>query len=182
MNAIALAVEPLRAAAVEAATLKAREFLTRVSETLVKNDGDLNNFAPYPNGNMMRKDYVAALNYRKALESVTKHDEARYELEGIFSGRPRGPYYRRMDFDVSARFVKNAQEDASSQFDAYIAKLNAKIGEVKTATLEGNFVWSYSIITVTKEDGSVENWKTQMILNVSVLGKLFNQFPTRKVK
>jgi hypothetical protein len=34
---------------------------------------------------------------------------------------------------------------------------------------------------VTK-GGTVERWKTQQIVNVSRLGKLFNQWPTRQLQ
>ena len=43
-------------------------------------------------------------------------------------------------------------------------------------------MWGYSVLTVTKEDGSVERWKTQQIMNISVLGLLFAQWPSRKMK
>lgn len=95
--------------------------------------------------------------------------------------------YKAPDFvDVTdervARYVKTAREDAAAQYEAFVAKLTVKIGAVETATLAGRGVWSHSILTVTKSDGARENWKTQMILNVSGLGKVFNQWPTRKVK
>jgi hypothetical protein len=34
---------------------------------------------------------------------------------------------------------------------------------------------------VTTQEGEDQVWRTQMIVNVSVLGKLFNQWPTRQV-
>lgn len=61
-------------------------------------------------------------------------------------------------------------------------KLEMKIGEHLTATLEGNHVWGDSFITVEKANGENERWRTHTILNVSKLGLYFNQFPTRKIK
>jgi len=81
-----------------------------------------------------------------------------------------------------ARFIKSACENAAFQYDAFIAKLDKKIGEAVSAELSGNHVWSFSVLTVEKADGSIEHWKTQMIINFSKLGKMFNQFPTRKIK
>lgn len=80
------------------------------------------------------------------------------------------------------KFVKEAEEDAAKEYDLFVAKLEEKIGACVSAELAGNHVWSHSILTVTKQDGTGERWKTQMILNVSKYGKVFNQFPTRKVK
>ena len=87
----------------------------------------------------------------------------------------------KMDREEIARFIKNSKEEAAAQYDAFVAKLIRKIGVVETAELTGNHVWSYSYLNVTKADGTKESWKTQMIVNVSKLGKLFNQWPTRKV-
>ncbi|MNE44768.1 hypothetical protein D3C80_1390130 [compost metagenome] len=104
--------------------------------------------------------------------------------EGAYVGSRsmRDPDPARMSPNGCALFVKQAQENASAQYDAFIAKLEAKIGEVTAAILSGEHVWGHSILTVTKADGTTEKWKTQMIVNVSVLGNLFNQWPTRKVK
>jgi len=96
--------------------------------------------------------------------------------------RNNDPEIIRISDDLVARFIKIAKEDAAIQYDEFVAKLVIKIGKVTDATLFGNHVWSFSILTVTKEDGSIEKWKTQMIVNISKLGKLFNQWPTRKMK
>ena len=34
----------------------------------------------------------------------------------------------------------------------------------------------------THADGTTHQWRTEMIINVSKLGALFNQWPTRKLK
>lgn len=83
---------------------------------------------------------------------------------------------------AESRFIERAKEDAAAQYDKFVAKLESKIGAVKSAQLEGNHIWGYSFLTVEKADGEREIWKTQMIVNCSKLGNLFNQFPTRKVK
>jgi hypothetical protein len=68
------------------------------------------------------------------------------------------------------------------QYTAFIQKLEGKVGAHTAAALDGSHVWGFSILTVTKADGTVEKWKTEQIINVSVLGKVFNQWPSRKVK
>ena len=80
-----------------------------------------------------------------------------------------------------AKFVDDTMRDAAAQYDAFIAKLIRKIGDFDSATLTGSHVWGYSILTVTK-GAATERWGTRQIVNQSVLGKLFNQWPSRKIK
>lgn len=176
---IALAVEPLREAAMERAAQEARKVLIRVSDALVEHGYDARKAAPFPKSNASSFDYVQGKAWRSLVYTCSKNDNEAYNN---YESNPKNPDYRKMDFDTSLKFVENAKIDASKEFDAFVAKMEDKIGEVKSAELKGSFVWGYSVMTVTKEDGSKENWKTQMIINVSKLGKLFNQFPTRKIK
>jgi hypothetical protein len=78
-------------------------------------------------------------------------------------------------------FIKEARRNAAHQYESFICKLEDKIGSHSAATLDGSHVWGYSILTVTTPEG-VQRWKTQTIINMSKLDKLFNQYPTRKVK
>lgn len=174
---IAQAIEPLRQAAIDNATQKARAFLIKVSDALAANDGDARKAAPYPHG--MDSNYMAKKGWHNQVIMCSKDDN---KARNNYAAVPKNPDYRKMDFEVSKRFVEKFQQEASIEFDSYVAKLKEKIGEVTSAQVSGDFVWSHSILTVTKEDGSVEKWKTQMIINVSKHGKLFNQFPTRKMK
>ena len=91
------------------------------------------------------------------------------------------PDFRAMDDKRISYFIDQAKLDAAAQYDAFVAKLCKKIGQVAAAELDGNHVWNYSILTVETGIGE-EKYKTQMIVNVSKHGKLFNQWPTRKVK
>jgi uncharacterized protein YfeS len=94
------------------------------------------------------------------------------------------PVFFRPQEDINAELRKEAEEITNHDFDSYATKLAKKIDlHIISARLEGQ-LWSYSYLTVTVDvNGEEENqvWKTQMILNVSCLGKLFNQWPTRKV-
>ena len=62
----------------------------------------------------------------------------------------------------------------------YVAKLTEKVGACDAAAVTGE-LWQESLLVVRKGE-TVERWKTQQILNFSVYGKAFNQWPTRKVK
>ena len=177
-NLIAVAVEPLREAAMDRAAQKAKETLLDISFKLAAANGDRDAFAPFPKStNESSKSWTEKKGWYTLVRTCTKTNWP------SASKSSKDPDLAIMDFDVSFRFVENARKDASAQYDSFIAKLTEKVGAgVVSAELHGNHVWGYSILKVTKEDGSTENWKTQMIINVSKLGNLFNQFPTRKVK
>lgn len=174
MNPIETAVLPLKAAAIERARARAVEIIETMREQLAAVDFDLNKAAPYPNSGIGRPAYQAAMSRRQMFQRVFRPTQCSRKMSD-----PDTVYLNEECRDL---FIQHAGENAAFEYDAFVAKLNAKIGEVVAAELEGNHVWGHSILRVTKADGSKENWKTQMIINVSKLGKLFNQFPTRKVK
>lgn len=174
MNVIEAAVNPLKADAMNRAEKVARETIARVAAKLVAAGNDLKIAAPYPNSSLGRNEYMAKYATYKLYRSLCT-----WRKSGIGMHEPE---MADMDSEKEAKFIEEAREDAAFQYDAFVAKLNKKIGPAKVARLEGNHVWSSSRLHVTKDDGTKEIWKTQMIINVSKLGKLFNQFPTRKVK
>jgi hypothetical protein len=175
VSPIETVVLPLKTAAIERAEQEANNLVKRCKEKLKEAGYDLGIVAPYPeSNNCSPQAYQIAMSKRRTFELLVKH------VSG--SRRANDPEIVEIDYNAVKRFIKNTKEDAASQYDAFVVKLIIKIGEVTTAKLEGDHVWSYSILTVTKADGTTENWKTQMIVNVSKLGKLFNQWPTRKVK
>lgn len=174
MNPIETAVNPLRIEAVDRARSSAEQMIRQMTEVLEAVGYDLNKAAPYPKTTIGRAAYMVAMSRRSMFKHVfvpakptRKFDEPDLVVFSDAAGD---------------RFIESAGQDAAVQYDAFVAKLNAKIGEVVDAELVGNHVWGYSKLYVTKEDGTKECWKTQMIINVSKLGKVFNQFPTRKVK
>lgn len=174
-NPIAVAVAPLKEDAMNAAEAYALRVVDKVREELAAARNDLNIAAPYPNSSRVsRVEYHVMHAKRSLFLSLTK--------EPVPSYRPHGPKIVEMNEVRIPRFIQEAREEAAASYDAFVAKLIAKIGAVETATLSGRGVWSHSIVAVVKTDGSKENWKTQQILNVSSLGKVFNQWPTRKVK
>jgi hypothetical protein len=78
------------------------------------------------------------------------------------------------------RLCDEAGDEAAASFDAYVAKLTAKVGQCDHASVDG-WLWQSSILRVVK-GATVERWNTQQILNFSVYGKAFNQWPTRLLK
>ena len=174
MNPIETAVSPLKAEAIARAEKRATQMIEQMVEQLKAVDYDLNKVAPIPNSGIGRPAYMAAQSKRNMFLCVFRsvHCSRRLDM----------PFTVALNEECAARFVAQAGENAAFEYDAFVAKLNAKIGEAETAHIVGNHVWSSSYLYVTKADGTKECWKTQMIINVSKLGKLFNQFPTRKVK
>jgi hypothetical protein len=180
-NKIELAVMPLKEAAVARAEQEAREMVVRCTTKLAAANFDLSIVAPYPTSRLGYptsrlgvNEYHMAMGKRSMYLHIVKH------VSG--SRRHNDPEIVTICPESVERFIKNTKEDAAMQYDEFVSKLVAKIGKVTDASLFGNHVWSFSLLTVTKEDGTKEVWKTQMIVNVSKLGKLFNQWPTRKVK
>lgn len=173
MNVIAKAVEPQRAIAIERAIGFAKQSLDAMKSKLEAAEWNLDLVAPYPKSGMGRPAYVAAKSLRTRYEMVTRSTGSRIRL-----GDPTIVVWAQ---DKADRFIEAARDASNAEFDAYIVKLTMKVGEATDAQLTGS-LWSYSILTVTKPDGATERWSTQQILNVSSLGKVFNQWPTRKVK
>lgn len=170
------AVEPLRDAAVQRARQEARGRIDRIKQHLSECGWDLDQAAPSANGRMSRARYSAAQGKRALYGHVVRTDPSR---------PPRfmsDPHMVVESAEKEAAFIEDAGKDAGAQYDAFIAKLQSKVGDVISARLQGNHVWSYSVLVVTRPDGSEEYWKTQMIINFSKLGRPFHQWPTRKVK
>lgn len=175
---IEAAVMPLKAEAMDRAEKESREIIARLFAKLADANWKVNDVAPWPHTQQSRKDYMTQKGKRNFVDSITsEHPE-----NTRFVRYDQADYRRAPNLDRVESIVKGAREDAAAQYDSFVGKLSAKIGATVEATLTGSHVWGYSFLKVVKADGTGETWKTQMILNVSKLGKLFNQFPTRKVK
>jgi len=157
MTAIASAVEPLRTSAIERARKEASDYAERV---FAKHAEDPTYHA-YPRNSWSREYAVQKARYHR-FRALTTNGER--------------------DDKKVVNFIDDAAERASQQYTIFIQKLESKVGIHIAATLTGDHVWGHSILTITKADGLVEKWKTQQIINVSVLGKFFHQWPTRKLK
>jgi len=175
-NPIAAAVAPIKDLAIARAEQDATNFIARLLANLEAANWDLNVVAPRPLNSDDRATYLAKSRKIGQYQSITT-----YSPDQTFR-RVSDPYYRVRSETAEALFVKTAKELAAQQYDTFVEKLIHKIGAVETASLHGEHVWGHSILTVAKADGSTERWKTQQIVNVSKLGTLFNQWPSRKVK
>lgn len=93
------------------------------------------------------------------------------------------------DGNIDAVLDAEAHAMTERDFDSYTQKLAGKIGLViERAHVIGN-LWQASVLVAHIEAGfwnesnrqPVQRWSTKMILNRSVLNKLFNQWPTRRI-
>lgn len=184
-------VHPLKADAVKTATDKANGIVARVRAALEAAGWNIDAVAPYVRGSAW-DHAVRAANAKRSLYS-TLTEEDRDATRAWHAAAPqdeeaRREYFRKgrpeivtMSERGVARFVERHEQEAAFQYDAFICKLVAKIGDCDGAELSGSHVWAHSILTVRKGD-TVENWKTQQIWNVSKLGLEFPQWPTRLMK
>lgn len=175
MNPVEKAVLPLRAGAIQHAVEAANGLVKKIRGELEAVGWDANIAAPYPRGNLGKRDYNERRAKYHLVRSITKRI-------GQLSRSPGDPEPVEI-YDVGvARLVAEFERAAVDSYDSYVAKLISKVGEVIDAELLVEGTWSYSVLQVTKPNGSKEKWKTRTIVNVSVLGKLFNQWPTRRIR
>lgn len=173
-NPIATAIAPQREAAVNYAADYTREQLMKFSEQFPVGS-DLNVTAP--DGNSW-KDGKVAYRTKRARRALARR------IVNIAEKFCRCPgdaeIVTGVDLVGIERLVEESKVEAAVSFDAYVAKLTAKVGDCDAATVQG-VLWSRSVLTVTK-GATVERWNTQQIVNFSVYGKAFNQWPTRLQK
>lgn len=117
---IAAAVAPLKADAVAWAEKAANDTVERVRTELEAVGWDLNVAAPYPKSTLGRNYYKVALAKRERFERLTR------SLAAV--RRPDEPRLVAMADDLIARFVEMSKEATAAQYDAFVAKLEAKVG------------------------------------------------------
>lgn len=176
---VAIAVEPQRKEALARAEKDAKGMIEKVAEKLAACNWDREIAAPYPPNNIDRMSFTMKYGYYQMVRRLTKQ---KADANGFtHSRRPHDPDPCVMDSNGKAKFIKDAIENADASYTAFICKLVKKIGACDAAVLTGSHVWGYSILKVDKGE-KVENWKTQQIVNISKLGTVFNQWPSRIVK
>lgn len=175
---VGLALHPAKAAAVQHAEDRARERALKVRLAMEAAGWDLEVAAPYPHHmSAWDKARPAARDKHNFYSSLTRTPE------GVSSFRRKGdPDPREWSVEGVERFVNLARRDAAMQYDMFICKMVRKVGEVTTAVIDGNHVWSHSHLTVTLPDGTPQIWRTQQIVNYSSLGNAYYQWPSRVVK
>lgn len=176
---VRIAVEPLLKEAEDSAVISATNFIQKVTEDLASSGWDINKCAPYPSNvgvRMGHHDY-----HRMKAKYNLYHSLVTDASPSNLPRKVSDSYIVKIDPERQSRFIEDARRDAALQYESFIQKLENKIGGHSEAVLEGSHIWGYSILTVTTPEG-IERWKTHTIINVSKLGKLFNQYPSRKVK
>lgn len=182
-NATLAALEPFRAS-IEARIVEATTKSVATAYAILEKDGmDANISTPYPRSNQGRVSYLLAKERYSFIRKWTVYTNG--TRSGLNSPEPR--IFIEAE-PLAARIRAEARSQANDVIRAYAHKLTAKEdalrkesgteGEVITAEYTGN-LWSHSFMVYTLANGIKDTWKTNMILNVSCLGKLFNQFPTR---
>lgn len=171
-NPIYAAIAPQKADAVARAQEYTREQLNAFAAKFPVG-ADFKALAPRPDSfRTGREQYKRMMAFRSLAQRVVEVTHGGWpEYTETVAG---------VDEDGIERLVAEAGEEAAASFDAYVAKLTAKVGPCEQAGVEGN-LWSRSRLSVRKGP-VVEQWITQQILNFSVYGKAFNQWPTRKCK
>lgn len=173
-NAIAIAVQPIKQASIDAAVEATHEVIAAYKSKLEAANWDLDVAFPRPSINTSRATYMA----QKA-----RHDFASSLVRSTVSCRRRSePNLVEWNEEGVSRAVNEAAKDAAFQYEAYVCKLVKKVGECNDAKMAfNNGVWFDSNLVVTKGENK-EVWNTKCIVNRSVYGKVFNQFPTRLKK
>lgn len=189
---VAIAVEPLRVDAMQEAradalakvktiTDKIEEILGKYSDTF-----DIRKVAPRPDwysikhhDKAAKEAYDAACKWEAKVESITEPTNK----EKYYYYRDNEPKIVKIEEEKIAHKVIRAQEFAALDFESFVYKLVEKLGDHESAELSQiQGLWTHSMLTVTKKDGTVQRWETKRIINMSCLGKLFFQWPTRLLK
>ena len=139
---------------------------------------------PYPSSSVMNR-----MQYRMACDNY-KHCHAITESApgAPCCRRPHEPNMRVKKQGLAAKNRNAAKKLATDSVNSWIVKMGKKVadtkqGEITSAVYAGACSpWEFSVLTISLDSGTVQKWKTKMILNVSCLGKIFNQYPSRLLK
>ncbi len=189
---VAIAVEPLRVDAMQEAKTEALAEIKVTTDKLETILGvfpeifDIRAVAPVPeyrridrNDAEKKKQYEAACQWNDDVQTVSSNvDKEPYKYYP--DGQPKPVKF---DSEKISHYVVREQERAALDYESFVYKLVDKIGDHASAELlpmQG--VWTHSILTVTKKDGTSQQWETKRIINRSCLGKRFFQWPTRLMK
>jgi len=172
-NPIEAAVAPLRAASIARAVATVKAHVEHIIATHPVGFAFSEKYPKPDSWTTGRKAYLSRENERRFLKSVLKVEATNHTF--------RAPEFVTGTNEAGiASLIEQTERDAAASFDAYVAKLTGKVGECDSASVVGA-LWEGSILTVTKGE-KTERWTTKQIINVSCLGKLFNQWPTRLAK
>lgn len=156
------------------------EQANRVLRELEEDGWDAQKRYAFPTGTYSRRQYVEG---RARYELMTRLTDGQKASRSFFD-----PNLRKPKTDIAERIAEQAAKLAKDALEGYCLKLAGKItallddgATVKAVTYEGGLdPWGYSHVVVDASDRP-QRWRTRMIINVSCLGKLFNQWPTRLI-
>lgn len=170
LSPIAAAIEPLRLSMIELCVAAMTRRIDKAQAELEEGGWDLQVVAPYPHSRMSRNEYMS---------KKWRHEFFTRLSKWTVSSRPmNAPCPVTWSSEGAARLIEETKKAASASYEDFVAKMEKKVGAHSAAKLVVEGTWNYSVIEVETPVG-VQRWKTQQIVNVSVLGKLFNQWPTR---
>jgi hypothetical protein len=154
---------------------RAKDFVNDRLEVLKKHGWDLDKVAPPPNSRTMdQSEYKTAQAKRDLYRSITKST--------VSVARAGDPDIREPNKVMIDRYIEMNKKGAEDAYRDFMEKMIQKIGKpVVDATMTGS-IWTNAVLHVTTDDGEKQSWKTQMILNFSKYQKMFNQFPSRRIK
>ena len=159
---------------IEKAKEMAGQQYDQAMKQLAKHDWDIDKLAPAPNSKLGRDAYKAAEANRSFYMNLTDSGATTPSFR-VSSIRKASPAKR-------ASMIANAAEGAEASYLAWVTKMVDKIGKsVESAEMTGS-PWTGSKLSVKSHDGESQTWHTQMIINQSKYGTLFNQFPSRRLK
>ena len=184
---VRIAVEPLKAEAVAKAEAAAREHIDSLTAELEAGGWDLGVVSPMPPRPPVGMNPDSGEYMMIRLARITaENDRERFQRLFRAAERYRNPlddnYVVAPNEYGQEKYIEECKQAADLAYEKYICKMEKKCGEVVSAELEGNHVWGYSHLTVVDADGNKSVYRTQTIWNFSCKGKMFNQYPTRKVK
>jgi hypothetical protein len=193
------ALEPMRAPAVNRAAEEAAKWAEEKRAALAAHNGNLYALHPEPAGGYPPLNSPEYNVYIAARDAARRKRDVYLNIGSFAPVIPEGLGFRPFiitDKAVGA-YIDKAKQATSKAHDAFVAKMTEKAGNVVSANVSGTNVWEASRVTVTTipkglpkttslaalqqaDPNSVETkvFNTKMIVNVSVLGKLFNQWPT----
>lgn len=171
-NPIAIAVRPMKEAAIKTAARYAKDYIKSVLEDLEAHGWDLNVCAPYPPYN----EYGKEAEFKRA-----KHNS--YANLTECANNLKGPLLTKKSAAREKVYIDLCKKQAAATYEAYVAKLISKIGDVTKVEIEQVLdLWLLSVLRITKPDGAVQRWQTKMKWNCSKFGKVFAQYPTILLK
>ena len=155
-----------------------------VEANLKVHEWDINECYPYPSGDMGRTQYHQMQRRRVVAQKRTIIDTSKPIIY-----IPKSPTYVVMKPMLHVDIQRESVEEAEAMLESFAIKMGKKAAEHGEGRLVvaaeyhgGDNPWQSSEFVIRLDDGTKLVYYTHMIINISCLGKLFNQWPTRLQK